>query len=142
MRSSCTKSLVKLQKGKIWLDSAPGKGSTFYFTLPLTEDLATPAITPSPDLALVEEREVIEAKPSPLPDDHHYHILIVDDEAINHEILQSYMREGPFQVSSSYSGQETLDMLKIGQRFDRDVQPLAVAFWRRRKVSWVSSDGG
>jgi len=31
---SITKGLVEAQKGRVWVDSEPGKGSSFYFTLP------------------------------------------------------------------------------------------------------------
>jgi signal transduction histidine kinase len=34
--------LVELHGGRIWLDSAVGKGSRFYFSIPTKEDCATP----------------------------------------------------------------------------------------------------
>ena len=39
------KELIEMHKGKIWLESAPGKGCSFYFTIPkakTTEDMPEP----------------------------------------------------------------------------------------------------
>ena len=34
---SITKALIELHKGKIWVDSEIGKGSKFFFTIPVAE---------------------------------------------------------------------------------------------------------
>jgi len=39
-----TKNLVELQGGQLWMQSEPGRGSTFTFTLPLAQPGSTPAV--------------------------------------------------------------------------------------------------
>jgi PAS domain S-box-containing protein len=51
-----TKNLVELQNGQLWVESKPGEGSTFYFTLPLADVPAEPQSS-DPD----RRRDVAEA---------------------------------------------------------------------------------
>jgi two-component system sensor histidine kinase VicK len=42
---SIVKDIIDKHKGKVWAESVPGKGSTFYFTVPYFDDYSTNPIS-------------------------------------------------------------------------------------------------
>jgi PAS domain S-box-containing protein len=93
-----TKRLVEQQGGKIWLESEPGKGSRFSFTLP--RGATTSQITPDGTRTMPVARAVDSAR-KPL-------ILIVDDEVASRELMASYL-EPHYRVALAESGAEAVE---------------------------------
>ncbi|WP_165226831.1 response regulator [Aquisphaera insulae] len=87
--------LIELMGGKIAVESRPGLGSTFRFTVRLgrTEDVIDPASTGSPD-DLAGRR-----------------ILVVDDNATNRRILDEVLRSWRSIPTLAGSGAEALEFL-------------------------------
>ncbi|MCI4667223.1 MAG: ATP-binding protein [Bacteroidia bacterium] len=69
------KQLLELMGGEIRLDSEPGEGSSFYFTLPLGR-VSQEAGTHSKDRGLVEKGSQLKG----------YHILLVEDTPMNQKV--------------------------------------------------------
>ena len=88
------KQLVHLMNGEIGVDSAPGQGSTFWFT-------AIFAIQP--------ESITI---PRPAVNFSGLHVLIVDDNATCRNILQHQLRTWNASCESTESGPQALDILR------------------------------
>ncbi len=106
-----TKQLVELQGGSIRVESHPGAGSRFYFTLPVAEGAPEKTETDMP----VHEpviAELEEASAAIEPEEGGSFILLVDDDPVNLQAATAMLRLGGYAVTSANSGKAALDRLQ------------------------------
>jgi signal transduction histidine kinase/DNA-binding response OmpR family regulator len=110
-----SKRLIELMSGEIGVDSTPGRGSTFWFIVPLaraasTAEGAVPAgsgSTPSAvDAAALAGEPLLVHSAAP--------ILVVEDNAINQQVACSWLRKLGYRADVAANGLEALDAAQRG----------------------------
>ena len=90
-----SKKLANMMDGEIWVDSEPGRGSTFSFTATfgLGREDAKKRFTPARDLRGMN-------------------VLVVDDNPTSREILRDLLESFSFKVTLTATGQEGIDEIE------------------------------
>ena len=101
---SISSRLIQMMGSDIRLDSEPGKGSTFSFSIPLK---------PDDEVEKVEQKDEI--------DFDGYRILVVEDNEINAEIAQCLLEDRNFQVDCVYDGAQAVERIRTAEPGTYDV---------------------
>jgi CheY-like chemotaxis protein/nitrogen-specific signal transduction histidine kinase len=99
------KNLITLMGGELRVDSAPGKGSTFTFELPVTwGDKIPDASTP-----------LAETTPQPIVENYNWSdkcILLAEDNELNREIVEHMFWDSGVKLVSAENGQAAFELFR------------------------------
>lgn len=92
-----TKNLIELQGGKIWVDSVPGEGSVFHFTVVLQKTKLLNHAATEPEIMFDTDRLK------------GLKVLVVEDNEVNQFLAKSLLEQRGIEVTIASNGVEGID---------------------------------
>jgi PAS domain S-box-containing protein len=104
---SITKQLIERQGGKIGLNSEPGVGTRFYFTLTYALSQPTASKAASQLIAAADYTGLAGKK-----------ILVVEDNDVNQKVILIYLEKAGIIADIAHNGREAVELLEKGYEYD------------------------
>jgi PAS domain S-box-containing protein len=96
---SISRKLTEYLDGKIWLDSKPGEGSSFHFTLPLKPDKSG-------------ETQIRSEKKLPNKKKYNMLVLVVEDDDVNYLFLETILSKSQIKTIRAANGLEAVELCR------------------------------
>ena len=115
-----SKKLTELMHGEIWVESEPGKGSAFQFSIPFNKQQGA-----------ISKRRSVETDLGSL------RVLVVDDSEAAREILSAMLASFGLRVDSCESGAHAIEMVQKAN--DLDAYKLIIMDWRMPDMDGIET---